>query len=102
MGRQQGGGVRGGVGWGAEGGFFHTLKQKSDHCVLMEIQRGAQYTYQAKKVIGSIFIPNVALLVYVCVYTYMHVCVCVCIYICIHTYNITDMHAYYLSTYVLM
>ena len=26
--------------WGAEGGFFHTVEQKSSHCVLMELQKG--------------------------------------------------------------
>ena len=50
--------------WGAKGGFFHTLEQKSSHCVLMEVQKGAQYTCQAEKVIGSSFTPSVALLVH--------------------------------------
>ena len=49
--------------WGAKGGFFHTLEQKSSHCVLMEVQKGAQYTCQAEKVIGSSFTPSVALLI---------------------------------------
>ena len=38
--------VGGGGGWGAEGGFFHTLEQKSNHCVLIEALKHAQLTYQ--------------------------------------------------------
>ena len=49
-------------GWGAEGRFLHTLEQKSNHCVLMKVKKGAQCTDQAKKAVGSSFIPSVALL----------------------------------------
>ena len=48
----------GGGRWGAEGGFLHTLEQKSSHCVLMKVKKGAQCTYQANKVIGSSFTPS--------------------------------------------
>ena len=33
-----GGGVGGGDGWGAEGGFFHTFEHKRSHCVFIEVQ----------------------------------------------------------------
>ena len=29
-------------GWGVKGGLYHTLEQKSIHCVLMEVQKEAQ------------------------------------------------------------
>ena len=32
-------------GWRAKGGFFHTKEQKSNHCVLMEVQKGACTVY---------------------------------------------------------
>ena len=48
----------GGGGRGAEGGFFHTLEQKSSHCVLMEGQKAVQCTCQAEMVIGSSFTPR--------------------------------------------
>ena len=48
-----------GDGRGAKGWFFHALEQKSSHCVLMELQIGAQCTCQAEKVVGNSFIPSV-------------------------------------------
>ena len=38
-----------GGGWGAKGSF-------SIHCVLMEVQKGAQCTFQTEKVVGSSFV----------------------------------------------
>ena len=50
--------------WKAEGGFLHTLEQKNNHCVLNEVQKRAQCSFQAGKVIRSSFTPSVALLVH--------------------------------------
>ena len=55
--------VGGGGGWEVKGGFLHTLEQKSSHCVIMEVQKGAQCTCQTEKAVGSSFTPSVALLV---------------------------------------
>ena len=52
----------GGGGWGAVGGFFHTL-QKSSHYVFIEVHRHPQLTCQAGTVAGGSLIPSVALLV---------------------------------------
>ena len=59
----EGGGVGGGDGWGAEGGFFHTFEQKSSHCVFIEMHRQPQFTCQAGMVADSSLTPSVALLV---------------------------------------
>ena len=52
------------MGWEAEGGLYHTLKQKSSHCVLTEIQKGAQCTCQAETVVDSSLIASIALSVH--------------------------------------
>ena len=56
--------MEGGGGCEAEGGFFHVLKQKSNHYVLMKVQKGTQCTFQAEKVVGNSFTPSAALLVH--------------------------------------
>ena len=45
----------GGGRWGAE---HHTLEQKSSHCLINEVQKGAQCTYQAEMVIGNSLAPT--------------------------------------------
>ena len=64
MGGWQGGGVEcmGGE-WGVAGGFFHTFKQKSSHCVFIEVHRQPQFTCQAGMVTDGSLVPSVALLV---------------------------------------
>ena len=42
--------------------FFNALEQKSSHCVLMDIQKGSQCTFQVKKAVESSFTSSVALL----------------------------------------
>ena len=42
----------------------HTMEQKISHCKLMDVQKEASCTCQAKKVVGSSFTPIVALLVW--------------------------------------
>ena len=54
----------GGGGWGAEGRLFHTFKQKSNHCVFIEVHKQPQLTCQADKVADSNLTPSVALLVH--------------------------------------
>ena len=54
-----------GGGGGAESGFFYSLKQKSSHCVLIEVQKGDSVLVRLHEmVVGSSFIPSVALLVH--------------------------------------
>ena len=53
-----------GGGWGAAGGLFHAFEQKSSHCVLIEVHRHPQFTFQAGTVTDGSLIPSVALLVH--------------------------------------
>ena len=57
-GREGGGGC-----WGAESGFFCTLKQKSSHCVFITVHKQPQFTCQANTVADSSLKPIVVLLV---------------------------------------
>ena len=66
------GGLGGEGGWRAKGGVFHTLEQKNIYFVLMEVQKGAQRTFQAEKVIGNNFTTSVALLVFPSSAVYPH------------------------------
>ena len=43
------------------GGIYQTLEQKNSHCVLIEVQKAARCTCQAKMVVGSSLTPSVAL-----------------------------------------
>ena len=57
--------------------FIHWNVQKSNHCVLMEVQKGAQCTtvstYQTKMVVGSKFhTKGIALLMYPSGTIYVH------------------------------
>ena len=42
------GGMGGKGGWEGEGGLYHTLEQKSSHCVLIKVQKQPQYISQAE------------------------------------------------------
>ena len=63
VGGQEGVGVGGEGGWGAEGGFLHTLIQKSSHYVLMECSERHSTLVRLRTSLETyIFIPSVALL----------------------------------------
>ena len=58
-----GGGQMLGVGgWVAEGGLYHPLTQRKNHCVFSKAQQQPQCTCQARTVIGSSLTPHAALL----------------------------------------
>ena len=43
------------------GSSIHQNRKLKQHCVLMEVQRGAQCICQAEKIVASSFKPSVAL-----------------------------------------
>ena len=47
-----------------KGRIFHTLEQKSSHCVLVEVQKGARCTCYTEMIFNSSFSPTIALLVH--------------------------------------
>ena len=50
-------GRRGGGGWEAEDGLYHSWAQGQSHCVLSRAQKQPQCTCQAKMVAGSSLTP---------------------------------------------